>query len=97
MMVIEVKLDPGYVLDRMEFYEIEAILEKLHCVNRDSWEQARLISYVMAQSNSTKQLKPTDLIKFPWDDKNDNTGNTSVNTEDMERLRKKAEEYIKSK
>lgn len=84
-------------MDRMEFYEIDSILEKLHCRHRDSWEQTRMICYVLAQSNSTKSIKPIDIIRFPWDESKLESRETSINAEDIERLKKKAEQYIKSK
>lgn len=55
-----------------------------------------MICYVLAQSNSTKSIKPTDIIRFPWDDDSE-PADTCVNSEDIERLKKKAEQYIKSK
>ena len=36
--------------------------------SRNSWEQCRFISYVLAQINSTKKLKPTDILSFTWDE-----------------------------
>lgn len=89
-------MDPGYVMDHMEFYEIDAILNSMQYRHRQSWEQTRMICYVLAQSNSTKSIKPTDIIRFPWDDDSE-PADTCVNSEDIERLKKKAEQYIKSK
>lgn len=60
-------LDPEYVLDRMEFYEMECLMENFQNKKKDSWEQARMISYLIAQCNSSKPLKPNDILKFPWD------------------------------
>ncbi|WP_229058505.1 MULTISPECIES: hypothetical protein [Parabacteroides] len=99
-MVIDAGLNPGYVLDQMEYYEIDAILESLKYQHRDSWEQTRMVCYVLAQSNSTKSLKPTDIIRLPWDDENNNKAepkDTYISAEDIERLKKKAEQFIKSK
>ena len=96
LLVVEAGLDPGYVMDHMEFYEIDAILNSMQYRHRQSWEQTRMICYILAQSNSTKSIKPTDIICFPWDDDHRSV-DTSVNTEDIERLKKKAEQYIKSK
>ena len=84
-------------MDQMEFYEIDVILETLHYRHRDSWEQTRMICYVLAQSNSTKTIKPTDIIRFPWDTEMFESGDTLVKAEDIERLKKKSEQYIKSK
>lgn len=80
----------------MAFYEIDAILKTLQYRHRNSWEQTRMICYVLAQSNSTKKIKPTDIIRFPWDDDSKSI-DTLVSAEDIERLKKKAEQYIKSK
>ena len=63
---------------------------------RESWEQTRMIAYTTAQVNSTKRLKATDIIRFPWDEKAKGT-DTAVSLEDMERLRLKAQQFIKKK
>ncbi len=61
--------------------------------DKDNWEQARLISYLIAQTNSNKTLHLTDIIKFPWETENAN--NTSISNEDVARLKEKAEQYLK--
>lgn len=60
-------LDPGYVLDRMQTYEIEALLENIWMKSKESWEQARLQAYITAQVNSTKKIEMSDLLTFPWE------------------------------
>ncbi len=97
ILVLDAGIPPEYVLDKMAFYEVDAILEKLYYRHRESWDQTRFISYVMAQSHSTKRIKPADLVKFPWDKDQDEPANSSINQEDIERLKKESEEYIKSK
>ena len=56
-----------YFLDKMKPYELTIICEKLHLRTKDQWEQARMISYLIAQVNSNKKLKPTDIINFAWE------------------------------
>lgn len=90
-LVIEGGLDPEYVLDKMQMYELEPLISNLHKKDRNSWEQARMIAYVIAQCNSTKKLKPTDIMQFTWD--NDTTGETSISNEDIKRLKEKAKQY----
>lgn len=85
---------PDYVLDRMEWYEINAALKYQHYTFKEDWEQARLIAYVMAQVNSKKRLKIEDIIKFPWDKEN-NIDDTKITKEDIERLNKLAQAYKK--
>lgn len=79
---------PDYFLDKMDFIEAESFLDGLNRRNRESWEQTRLLGYIIAQSNSTKTLKQTDILRFPWDE--EEKKDTSVTNEDMKRLRAKA-------
>lgn len=76
----------------MQMYELEPLMSNIHKKNKESWEQTRLLAYITAQVNSTKKLKPTDIISFSWD--NDITGDTSISNEDIQRLKNKAKQYI---
>lgn len=73
----------------MTLAEVESFLEGLNRRNRDAWEQTRLLGYIIAQSNSTKTLKQTDILRFPWDDEAEKE-DTSVTEDEMKRLRDKA-------
>lgn len=77
----------------MQWYEVEACLEGLDHKNRNGWEQTRTISYLIAQSNSTKKLKPTDILKFHWDSEVKEENTTIANT-DIERLKQKANQTL---
>lgn len=87
---------PQYVLDEMEVYEINAALKFSHLSYKDNWEQARLIAYMVAQVNSKKKLKFTDIVEFPWEAENEEI-NTEITKEDIDRLNKMAQEYLKKK
>ncbi len=80
-------------MDKMEMYEVKAVMEYEYYAHKDDWEQARLIAYMTAQVNSTKQLKITDILKFYWEKENE-AADTSISNADVERLRKKAQQYI---
>lgn len=94
MLVLEGGLSPEYVLDRMAMYEIEPLVSNLLLRHKESWEQTRLLAFILAQVNSTKKLKPTDIISFTWD--NEAVGNTAISNEDVERLKNKALKYIQN-
>ena len=79
-------------MDKMEFYEVKAVMEYSYYSYKDSWEQARLISYLIAQTNTTKQLKLSDILEFHWDEETAKA-DTSLSNEDVERLRQKAQQY----
>lgn len=74
-------------------YEVQPLITSMHLKYRDSWEQSRMIAYIIAQVNSRKKLNPTDIIKFDWDNGEEINKETSISNEDIERLRKKAKEY----
>ncbi|MEG1543428.1 MAG: hypothetical protein RR382_02725 [Tannerellaceae bacterium] len=56
-------------MDKADFWEIEMYLDGLAKRNEEEWQQVRFGSYVTAQVNSTKQLKPSDILKLPSDPK----------------------------
>lgn len=62
--------------------------------NRNSWEQARIIAYITAQCNSSKKLKPTDIMQFTWDE--ETYGDTSISNDDIKRLKEKAKQFIRN-
>lgn len=73
----------------MQMYEIKPLISASYLKHKDNWEQARLIAFIVAQTNSAKKLKVSDIISFGWDE--DKVKKTAVSNEDVERLRKKAE------
>lgn len=79
----------------MQIYELQAALKYQYYAHKDDWEQARLISWLIAQTNSTKRIKPTDIIKFDWEEDNKPHIKT-ISNQQIQRLRKKAQKYIKN-
>lgn len=71
-------------------YEVKAIMDYEYFAYKDSWEQSRLVAYMIAQTNSTKELKVTDILKFHWEKEE---ADTSISNEDVARLREKAKQY----
>lgn len=74
-------------------YELSTLLKNITKKNKESWEQARMISYVIAQTNSTKKLKPTDILTFSWDNIDSNK-ETSISDKDVERLKEKSKQFL---
>lgn len=58
--------------------------------HRESWEQSRLIAFLIAQTHSSKKLKLEDVMKFPWE-KDTTPDAQKISKEDIERLTKEAE------
>jgi hypothetical protein len=80
----------------MQVYELNLILSQLQYRNKNSWEQTRFISYIVAQTNSSKKLKPTDIIKFAWDNEKETDKDTNISKTDIDRLKAKAKMIAKT-
>lgn len=86
-----------YFFDVMQMYELNEILKNYQYHFRNEFEQTRIISYVIAQSNSTKKLKSTDVLKFEWDNTDiEDTEKKQLTKEDIKMYRTKAKEIIKT-
>ena len=65
-----------YFLDKMKPYELSIICDSL----------ARLVAYIMAQVNTQKKLKPTDIIKFAWE-KEKEVDTKPLSIDEVERIK----------
>ena len=93
-LVIELKLvDYEYFMDKMQEYEVYMFYDNLKYANRPDWEQTRLIMYILAQTNSKKTLKITDLIKFPWDSEGEEAETIEDTQENRDKLRERAKQF----
>ena len=72
----------------MQEYEIEPIIECLSTYERPEWERTRFQTYCNIQKSSSKKLKPTDLITFPWEKEESSTDQINPNSEPL------SKEYI---
>lgn len=84
ILVLQCGIDPGYVLDKIQTYEIEALIENAWMKTKESWEQARLQAY------STGNLK--EPITFPWE-KDVKTEKIEATQEEREALMKEMKEW----
>lgn len=92
MLTLKYGISPDYVLDKMQWYEIKGLMRYEYFKKKDDWEQARLIAFVIAQVNSKKKLKMDEIVPFYWESENEKS---STSKEEFERLKIKAQEYIK--
>jgi len=89
---------PDYVLDKMEWYEINSAMKYQHYSIKDGWEQARLIAYMVAQVNSKRTLKMDDILPLPWEkDETEPEHITSITKEEIEQLKAEAQKYLRNK
>lgn len=66
-MVLQLGLQPDYVLDKMTPFEQDALMEFSYYKDKTTWEQTRLIRHSVLQPNCRKSLKLDDIQSFPWD------------------------------
>lgn len=90
-------LPPEYVLDKIEWYEINALMQYQYYSLKDNWEQARLIAFMIAQTNSKRKLKLQDIVPFVWDEDEENEDNKPITKSEIERLKARAQNYLYSK
>lgn len=67
----------------MSGYEVEALLNGHFENYKNTWEQVRMICYITAQCQSTKPIKPQDILSFAWD-----VESNAVHVENIEDLKK---------
>ena len=77
-----------YFMDELQDWEVYDIYSMLQYADSTSWEQTRWLMYVIAQVNSRKQLKVTDILKFSLDDVQKNT---RITDDEIQRLKEKAD------
>lgn len=69
---------------------MDSVIELIQEKTKSEWEQTRFLAYITAQVNSTKKLKPTDILSFDWD-------KDSVASDiDIAEIKRKRDEYLKS-
>lgn len=76
----------------MKLYEANVALKYSYLRHKDSWEQARLVAYMEAATHSTKSMKMSDIMEFPWE-KDERQEYKPLTDEDRKRLREKARRY----
>ena len=90
--MIDLGIAPDYVLDKMEMYEVNALIKNQYRRHKDDWEQARLIAYLIAQCNSKKRMKLTDIVQFPWE----KNVKDEIDFEAIKRIRAKAHSMLEN-
>lgn len=61
-------VSPAHFFYDMTLFECAAFLRGYHEKEKGQWEQVRQLAYVIAQVNSSKELEPSDIMKFAWDE-----------------------------
>lgn len=85
-----------YFMDKCTIWELNDLIDYVPYCDRGEWEQARLISYIIAQVNSKKRLTQQDICKFPWEKEDEEfvvkEKDIEISNEEIERLKTLAKE-----
>ena len=95
--MLQCGIDPGYVLDRIQTYEIEALIENLWMKDKTSWEQTRTVGYITAQCQSTKKIDPKQMMSFPWESDSQTEEITADEREEILKEMKAMEDRLNNK
>lgn len=52
----------------LEDWEINTYINYLPFADRNAWEMCRNQMYITAQVNSTKKIKPNEVLRFAWEE-----------------------------
>lgn len=84
-------------MDTMQEWEVFEYTNIIEYSNYISWNQTRLIMYIIAQANSRKKLKLKDICILPWENnKEKEEHNIEISNEDKNRLKNKVDQIIQS-
>lgn len=69
------------------------IIENIPYSDRTSWEIGRFIAHANIQKETRKNIKPTSILKLPWDV---NSEETKISNDEIERLKEKSKQIYQS-
>ena len=74
----------------MSAEEVLMLYEAYTVDYQEKWEMLRLVNYHIVASQSSKPIKITDIMSFPWDKKSINKkGNEKDTKAEINRIKKK--------
>lgn len=96
LFVLEGHLDPAYVLDHMQLYEVRTLLQNWHMIHKESWEQTRWQTCFIMNMLAKDKIKMTDLISFPWDKETQQDEPKALDDNRMNALIERAKQFEKN-
>lgn len=95
MLVLRLKIPIDYVMDKIEWSEIGALLRFQHYAVIDSWEMARFQSYIALKSQTNYKGEIQDFLQFSWEkETQEQEENTSITQEEITKLTAEAKALL---
>ena len=85
---VSMGVSPSYFMDEMEIFELEAIIKQYENKFKENWHQTRIIAHSIYNYQATKPIEYTDVLKFPWD--NQEEEDIEIDEINLDELRKYA-------
>lgn len=79
----------------LEYWEVNDILNNIEYLDRNSWEQTKINTFVLAQANSKKRIDKDTFMTFAWDKNNDTEHNYEITNDEIKRLKKLSQRWQK--
>ena len=81
------------LLECTDYWLLDLYAEQSSEQYRERWEHTRFVSYITAQCQSTKKLKMTDIMAFPWDAKQKQRKTVKLSDEKRAEMISKMKQY----
>lgn len=95
MLVLRFKIPIDYVMDKIDWCEIGALLKFQHYVVIDAWEMARFQTYITLKSQTNYKGEITDFLPFSWEkETQEQEENTSISKEEITKLTAEAKALL---
>lgn len=97
MLVLRLKIPIDYVMDKIEWSEIGALMRYQHYAVIDAWEMARFQSYITLKSQTNYKGEIQDFLPFSWEKENTSISkeeNTSISKEEIKKLTEEAKALL---
>ena len=95
MLVLRFKIPIGYVMDKIEWVEIGALMKFQHYAVMDAWEMARFQTYITLKSQTNYKGEISDFLPFSWEKtEQEKEENTSITQEEITKLTAEAKALL---
>lgn len=95
LLVLRLKIPIDYVMDKIDWSEIGALMKYQHYAVIDSWEMARFQSYISLKSQTNYKGEITDFLPFSWEKtEKEQEENTSISKDEITRLTAEAKALL---
>lgn len=95
MLVLRLKIPIDYVMDKIDWSEIGALMKFQDYAVIDAWEMVRFQSYISLKSQTNYKGEIQDFLPFSWEKtEQEQEENTSISKEEITKLTEEAKALL---